>query len=155
MMIVENRLKELGISLPEAPNAEGSYTTAVITDGQLYLSGTGGADIKKIPAYGKLGEDVSIEQGYAAARGAALSYLSTMKAVLGDLDRVEKVVKLLCFINSSSDFTRHPEVANGASDLFLEVLGGEKGSHARSAVGVCSLPFNIPVEIEMIVKVSV
>jgi len=153
-MIVENRLRDSGIVLPKAPEPKGCYVTSVLAGDMLYLSGTGGADIEKIPAFGKLGEDVSIEQGYEAARGAALSFLSTMKDVLGDLDRVEKIVKLMCFINSSPDFTRHPEVANGASNLLIDVFGKEKGLHARSAVGAISLPFNIPVEIEMIVKVG-
>ncbi|MBI9106650.1 MAG: RidA family protein [Spirochaetales bacterium] len=154
-MIIEKRLNALGLSLPEVPKSVGSYATAVLSGDMLYLSGTGGVDNGEMPVYGKLGKEVTIEMGYSSARGAVLNLLSTMKAVLGDLDRVEKIVKLLCFVNCTSDFNRQPEVANGASDLLIEIFGEEKGLHARSAIGACSLPFNIPVEIEMIVRLGV
>ena len=152
-MKIEERLKYLGLILPETPTAVGSYQPAVLVGDMLYLSGTGGIDPGRQPVFGKVGSELSIEEGYASAKGAVLNFLSTIKDVLGDLDRVEKVVKLLCMVNCKPDFTRQPEVANGASDLLLKVFGDETGAHARSAIGVCSLPFNIPVELEMIVKV--
>ena len=152
-MKIEKRLEELGIELAPAQKAVGSYSTAVLSGNMLYLSGTGGVDTGQKPVFGKLGREVTIEQGYSSARGAVLNFLSTMKAELGDLDRVEQIVKLIGFINCSSDFHRQPEVINGASDLLIEVFGKERGLHARSAIGAYSLPFNIPVEIELIVKV--
>lgn len=153
-MLIETKLNNLGIILPPVPKSVGSYITSVLTGDMLYLSGTGGFDTGEPPIFGKLGKEVSIEQGYSSSRGIVLNFLSTMKEVLGDLDRVKKIVKLLCFVNCTSDFVCQPEVANGASDLLLEIFGEEKGLHARSAIGVFSLPFNIPVEIEMIVRVN-
>jgi len=153
-MRIEKKLEKLGIVLPPCPKPVGSYSTAILSGNMLYLSGTSGADNEGKPVLGKIGQEVSIEQGYSSARGAVLNFLSTLKAELGDLDRVERIVKLLGFVNCTPDFYRHPEVINGASDLLLEVFGEERGLHARSAVGVYSLPFNISVEIEMIVQVK-
>ena len=151
-MVIEKRLEELDIILPNPAKPAGSYALSETAGDLLFLSGTGGsADGRSV--FGKLGREVTIDEGYASARGAVINYLGIMKDKLGDLDRVESIVKLLCFINCTSDFSRQPEVADGASDLLLEVFGKEKGLHARSAVGVSSLPFNIPVEIEMIVKI--
>lgn len=152
-MRIEKKLEKLGIVLPPCPKPVGSYSTATLSGNMLYLSGTSGADNEGKPVLGKIGQEVSIEQGYSSARGAVLNFLSTLKAELGDLDRVERIVKLLGFVNCTPDFYRHPEVINGASDLLIEVFGEERGLHARSAVGVYSLPFNISVEIEMIVQV--
>lgn len=152
-MKIETRLKELGIVLPPVSKPVGSYATSVLSGNMLYLSGTGGFDIGQEPVFGKLGREISIEDGYSSARGTVLNLLSTMKDILGDLDRVEKIVKLLGFVNCTSDFIRQPEVINGASDLLLEIFGPETGLHTRAAVGVYSLPFNIPVEIEMMVRV--
>lgn len=154
-MMIEKRLNELGLVLPSVPESVGSYVTVVLSGDLLYLSGTGGFNAEDSPVFGKLGRDVSIEQGYASCKGIVLNLLSTMKEYLGDLDRVEQIVKLLCFVNCTSDFIRQPEVVNGASDLLIEIFGEEKGLHARSAIGVFSLPFNIPVEIEMIVRVRI
>lgn len=152
-MIIEKRLNELGITLPPPPESKGSYVTAVICNDLVYLSGTGSPELSGLPGQGKLGSDLTVEQGYQLAQGTVFNLLSTLKAKIGDLDRVEQIVKLLGFVNSAPDFTRHPEVINGASDLLREIFQ-EKGCHARSAVGTGSLPFNIPVEIEMIVRIK-
>jgi enamine deaminase RidA (YjgF/YER057c/UK114 family) len=152
-MIIEKRLEDLGIVLPPTPVAVGSYATAILSGDMLYLSGTGGFNTGDTPVFGKLGREVTIDQGYSSSKGIVLNFLSTMKDFLGDLDRVEQIVKLLCFVNCTSDFIRQPEVVNGASDLLLEIFGEDRGFHVRSAIGVFSLPFNIPVEIEMIVRV--
>jgi enamine deaminase RidA (YjgF/YER057c/UK114 family) len=102
---------------------------------------------------GKLGDDVSVDEGYQAARSVGLIQLARLKVALGDLDRIKQFVKLLTMVNSTADFTEQPAVANGCSDLLVEVFG-DKGRHARSAVGMSNLPGSIPVEIEMIVEVS-
>jgi enamine deaminase RidA (YjgF/YER057c/UK114 family) len=152
-MKIEQRLKELGIELtqPTAPMA--SYVNAVRTGNLLYLAGKGpGLPGKPLPV-GKLGRDFSIEQGYGFARETGLSILAVLKAELGDLDRVKRIVKVLGMVNATSEYGSHPEVINGCSDLFVEVFG-ERGRHARSAVGVGSLPRGIPVEIEAIVEIE-
>jgi enamine deaminase RidA (YjgF/YER057c/UK114 family) len=152
-MKIEQRLKELGVELtqPTAPMA--SYVNAVRTGNLLYLAGKGpGLPGKPLPV-GKLGREFSIEQGYGFARETGLSILAVLKAELGDLDRVKRVVKVLGMVNATSEYGSHPEVVNGCSDLFVEVFG-ERGRHARSAVGVGSLPRGIPVEIEVIVEIE-
>lgn len=152
-MIIEKRLMELGITLPPVPKPMGSYATWVQAGDMVYLSGTGSADIHKFECVGKVGCELTLEQGYEAARGAVLNLFSTLKSAIGDLDKVEQIVKVLGFVNSAPDFHRQPEVMNGASDLLVAIFG-EKGRHARSAIGTDNLPFNIPVEVEMIVKVK-
>ena len=152
-MKVEERLKELGIELtkPTAPMA--SYVNAVRTGNLLYLAGKGpGLPGKPLPV-GKLGRDFSIDQGYGFARDTCLSILAVLKEELGDLDRVKRIVKVLGMVNATSEYGSQPEVINGCSDLLVEVFG-ERGRHARSAVGVGSLPRGIPVEIEVIVEVE-
>lgn len=143
-MRVEQRLQELGIVLPEPVRPVATYVRYVQTGNLLFISGTGpGSEIAK----GKLGADMSIEDGYAAARSTALSILATAKDALGDLDRIKRLVKVLGMVNSTPDFEDHPRVINGCSDLFVEVFG-ESGYGSRSAVGFVSLPTGIPVEIE-------
>jgi enamine deaminase RidA (YjgF/YER057c/UK114 family) len=143
-MRVEQRLQELGIVLPEPVRPVATYVRYVQTGNLLFISGTGpGTEIAK----GKLGADMSIEDGYAAARSTALSILATAKDALGDLDRIKRLVKVLGMVNSTPDFEDHPRVINGCSDLFVEVFG-ESGYGSRSAVGFVSLPTGIPVEIE-------
>ncbi len=154
MSAAEEKLAQLGVTLPDSPSPIANYVPAVRTGNLLFLSGVGpaaGPD-GKVPA-GKVGSDLTVEEGYEAARLVGINLLARLKAELGDLDRVTLVVKLLSMVNSSPDFTQPPAVANGCSDLLVEVFG-EKGRHARSAVGMAALPNNIPVEIEMIVEVE-
>ena len=151
-MIIETRLKELGLSLPDPPSPVGSYLLGRRAGNLLFLSGTtcyvpGGFLYK-----GRLGAELTLEQGYAAARQTMLNLLSVVKAELGDLDLVECVLKLNGYVNSTEDFARQPEVINGASDLLVD-LYGERGRHARTSIGVNVLPGNIPVEIEMVLLV--
>jgi len=154
MTVPENRLAELGLELPDAPSPIANYVPAVRTGNLLYLSGSGPAPGPDgTVASGKLGADLTVEEGYEAARLAGLNLIARLKAELGDLDRVKRVVKLLAMVNSSPDFNQPPAVANGCSDLLVEVFG-DKGRHARSAVGMATLPNDIPVEIEMIVEVE-
>lgn len=152
-MSADARLKELGIELPEPMTPAGSYVPAVRTGALLYLSGAGPIDHDGNLTRGKLGDDLSIEEGQAAARLVSLQLLGAIQRELGSLDRVRQVVKLLCMVNSTPDFGHPPQVANGASDLLVEVFG-EAGKHARSAVGMATLPFGMAVEIEMIVEVT-
>jgi enamine deaminase RidA (YjgF/YER057c/UK114 family) len=147
-MSAEKKLKELGIQLgaPSAPVA--NYVNAVQTGNLLFLAGKGPGAVR-----GKLGREFNIEQGYKHAREVGLALLAVMKAELGSLDRVKRVVKVLGMVNGTPEFTDQPKVINGCSDLFVEVFG-ERGKHARSAVGMGSLPNGIPVEIECIVEVG-
>ena len=150
----EERLEQMGITLPELKASVASLVPAVRTGDLLFLSGSGpahGSDGKV--TLGKLGRELDVEQGYESARLVGLNLIVRLKAELGDIGRVKRVVKLLCMVNSAPDFTEQPAVANGCSDLLVEVFG-ERGRHARSAVGMSSLPNNIPVEIEMIVEVD-
>ena len=153
-MSVEQRLKELGITVPQVGAPIGNYVHAKRTGNLLYLSGKGppdGAD-GKMPR-GKLGAGMSIEEGYRHARQVGLVLIAAIKDALGgDLDRVEDIVKVLGMVNASPDFGDHPKVVNGCSDLLVEVFG-DRGRHTRSAVGMSSLPGGIPVEIELIVAV--
>ena len=146
-MSVEDRLKELNIALPPVPSPAGSYVHAVRSGNQLYLSGKGPGNS------GKVGADVTAEQANEDARSVGLILIAVLKQELGSLDRVHQVVKVLGMVNAAPDFNEHPSVINGCSDLFVEVFG-EKGRHARSAVGMGSLPNQITVEIEAIVEVT-
>ena len=152
-MSAEQKLKALGIALPKPSSPVASYVNAVQTGNLLYLSGKGPPVENGVRPAGKLGRDFSVEQGYAIARSVGIDLLAVMKSELGNLDRVNRVVKLLGMVNAIPEFTDHPKVINGCSDLFVEVLG-DKGKHARSAVGMGSLPMGIPVEIECIVEIS-
>ncbi len=157
MAMIEARLQALGLSLPElAPPPGGRITMrSARRHGQLlYLSGNGPM-LNGKPAYqGKLGTNVSIEQGYAAAQLTGLNLLAVIRAELGDLDRVALFIKSIGFINSAPGFHQQPLVLNGFSDLILELYGEERGLHARSAVGMAELPWDIPVEIETIVAIA-
>ena len=150
-MSIDARLAELGITLPQAAAPVAAYVPVVEAGGLAFVSGqvsfVDGQLLK-----GRLGEDVSLEAGIEAAQGCGLMILAQLKAALGSLDRVERVVKLGAFVNSSADFTDQPKVANGASELMVAVFG-EAGKHARSAVGVPSLPLGVAVEIDAIVAV--
>ena len=152
-MKTEQRLKELGIELTKPTSPMANYVNAVRTGNLLYLAGKGpGLPGQPMPS-GKVGRDFTIEQGYEYARQTGLSLIAVMKAELGDLDRVTRIVKVLGMVNALPEFGHQPEVINGCSDLFVEVFG-ERGKHARSAVGLGSLPRGIPVEIEVIVEVD-
>ena len=152
-MKTERRLKELGIELAKATSPMANYVNAVRTGNLLYLAGKGpGLPGQPLPT-GKVGRDLTIEQAYQHARETGLSLIAVMKAELGDLDRVKRIVKVLGMVNAIPEFGHQPEVINGCSDLFVEVFG-ERGKHARSAVGLGSLPRGIPVEIEVIVEIE-
>ena len=151
-MQVESKLKELGFVLPKPPEPIAAYLPALQVGNLLFLSGTTCYENGKLLFTGRVGAELTLEQGYQASRQTALNLLSVIKATLGDLDRVERVVKLNGYVNSAQEFDRQPEVINGASEL-LEKLYGERGRHARTSIGVSSLPGHIPVEIEMIVQV--
>ena len=154
MGAVDKRLEELGITLPEMRPPVANYVPAVRTGNLLFLSGSipaarpDGTEVR-----GKLGAGVSVEEGYEAARLVGINLLAVLKTTLGDLDKVNRIVKLLSMVNAAPDFTDTPAVANGCSDLLVEVFG-DKGKHARSAVGMAALPLNVPVEIEMVVEVA-
>ena len=149
-MRVEQRLKELDIELPAPVRPVATYVRYVRTGDLLFISGTGpGGDAPK----GKVDADLSVEQAYQVAREVGLQILATAKDALGDLDRIKRVVKVLGMVNSSPDFDRQPQVINGCSDLFVEVLG-DAGRHTRSAVGMGALPDRIAVEIECTMEVE-
>ncbi len=155
MSEIENKLNEMGYQLSEPRrSAVGNFVPAVRTGNLVYTAGTGpGLPEGGFLHVGKLGAEVTIEQGYECARLTMLNLLSNLKGEIGDLDKVKRVVKLLCMINAAPDFVDTPRVANGASDLLVS-LYGERGHHARSAVGMSTLPGAMPVEIEMIVEVE-
>jgi enamine deaminase RidA (YjgF/YER057c/UK114 family) len=153
LSIIELRLKELGITLPAAPKPAASYLPAITIGDLVYTSGNDCRLDGKLMYEGKLGTDLTIEQGQQAARQTAINLLSVLKEHLGDLDRITQIVKVLGFVNSAPGFDQQPYVINGASDFFEQVFG-EKGRHARSALGTSELPFKTPVEIEMIVKIG-
>jgi len=150
---VERKLQAMGLTLPSAPAPVANYVRAVQAGDLVFLSGHGPTRDGAWAYRGKLGREFSVAEGYEAAKLVMLNCLASLKEAVGDLDRVRRVVKLLGMVNGTPDFTRHPEVVNGASDL-LVALYGDRGRHARSAVGMVGLPFDIPVEIEMIVKVQ-
>jgi enamine deaminase RidA (YjgF/YER057c/UK114 family) len=152
-MKIEARLKELGIELPKTPTPAANYVPAVRTGNLLFVSGHGPYDDGKTILAGKVGRELTLEEGYRTARSVALNCLASVQHALGDLNRVKRVVKLLGMVNCTEDFKDQPKVVNGASDLLVEVFG-EAGRHARSAVGMQSLPMGIPVEIEMILEVE-
>lgn len=152
-MEVEKRLTQLGIELPTLTPPVATYVNAVRTSNLLFLSGKGPTRPDGTQHTGKVGADVTVEEAYQHARLTGLQLIAVMKAELGDLDRVRRVVKVLGMVNGTPEFGRQPEVINGCSDLFVEVFG-ERGRHARSAVGMGSLPRSITVEIEAIVEVD-
>ncbi len=152
-MIIENRLKELGIQLPSCPKPGAIYIPAIQSGNHIYVSGQTPKDGQNLMFKGKLGRDLSTEEGYEASKICILRSISAIKDVILDLDRVEKIVKVTGYVNSCDDFYEQSAVVNGASEL-LEKIFGEAGKHARSAIGVNSLPGNAAVEIELIVTVS-
>jgi len=152
-MQIEARLKEMGIELPPAVTPVANYVPAATAGNVVFLSGHGPFNEDGTLITGKVGVDLTVEQGYQAARRVGIGLLGSLKAEIGDLDRVKRVLKLLGMVNCGSDFTDQPKVINGASDMLVEVFG-DTGKHARSAVGMNALPMNIAVEIEMIVEIE-
>jgi len=153
LMSIETRLKELGIQLPAVRTPAANYVPAVTAGKLVFLSGHGPQRADGGMVTGKLGRDVSVQEGYEASRLTMLACLASLQAEIGSLDRVKRFAKLLAMVNCTEDFEQHPQVINGAPDLLVEVFG-EKGRHARSAVGMQMLPFNICVEIEMVVELD-
>ncbi len=144
----EDRMNSLGYTLKPVRPAVGNYVSLVRTGNLIFTAGQGVDEF-----HGKLGRDLTIEEGYLASRQSMLNLLSTLKNELGELSRIKKVIKILGFVNCTDEFTDQPKVMNGASDLLVEVFG-EKGKHARSAVGMAQLPNNTAIEIEMIVEIE-
>lgn len=152
-MNIDGRLKELGITIPEAPMPAAVYIPAQHTGNLIYTSGQDCKKDGKLLYEGKVGSDLSIEQGQEAASQTIINCLAVIKGHIGDLNKVKKIVKMLGFVNSAPGFVEQPYVINGASEL-LEEIFGEKGKHARSAIAANELPFNTPVEIELIVEIE-
>jgi enamine deaminase RidA (YjgF/YER057c/UK114 family) len=151
----EHRLADLGLELPPVPPPAGLYAAAARSGNQLYISGQvpRAADGSGVAAVGKLGQDVTVEEGADLARLCALQALAIARAELGSLDRVVRVVRVAGYVASAPGFTQHPAVVNGASQLLLDVFG-EAGRHARIAIGVAELPAGVPVEVEFLFEVS-
>lgn len=146
-------LEELGLTLPPPSVPRANYVKAVRTGNLVFLSGHGSRRDEEHAFAGKLGRDVDVAYGQEAAQQAILNCLATLKLAIGDLDRVTRIVKLLCFVNSDESFGETYLVANGASDLLVKMFGEERGPHARSAVGMATLPFGLSVEIELVAEV--
>lgn len=153
MALIEEKLAELGIDLPEAPKPVAIYVPAKTFGNLVYVSGQDCRVDGVLKYTGKVGSDLTIEEGYDAARQTMINALAVLKEHIGDLNRVKQIVKLLALVNSADGFMEQPIVINGASELLQEVFG-EGGLHARSAISSNELPFNTPVEIEMIVEIE-
>jgi enamine deaminase RidA (YjgF/YER057c/UK114 family) len=152
-MQIEARLQELGITIPEAPAPLANYVGAVVSGNHVHLSGAGPRGDAGYMHPGKLGQEVTTEQGAEAARICGINLLANLRAVIGDLDRVVRIVKVNGMVNCVPDFAELPQVLNGCSDFLVEVFG-DKGKHARAVIGVAQMPLSFPVEIEMLVEVS-
>lgn len=158
-MSIEGRLEELGIVLPRPRRVPANFIPGVVVGEIMWMSGTLGTiidaeDRDVIPTPGKLGDAISLEVGYQSARQCAINQLSWMKSVLGSLDRVVRIIKINGYVNAVAGYNQGPWVVNGASDLFVEVFGSERGSHARAVVSVAGLAFDAPVEVELVAQVS-
>ena len=153
MAIAEEKLQQLGIVLERVPVPVAEYVPAKTVGSLVYTSGCDCRVDGVLKYTGKLGAELSIEQGYDAARQVMVNIISVLKEHLGDLDRIKQVVKMLAFVNSAGGFVEQPYVINGASELLVQVFG-EKGRHARAAISANELPFNTPVEIELIVEIE-
>ncbi|PKB65504.1 MAG: hypothetical protein BZY82_08450 [SAR202 cluster bacterium Io17-Chloro-G3] len=150
---VEERIKKLGYTLPPPPPPAGNYVPAQRTGNLVFLSGVISRKIDGSFVQGKVGRELTVDQGYEAARLCALNILANLKAAIGDLDKVVCFVKVLGMVNSDPEFTEVPAVINGCSDLLVEIFG-DKGRHARSAVGLATLPLGVAVEVEAVVEVE-
>jgi enamine deaminase RidA (YjgF/YER057c/UK114 family) len=151
--MIEEKIKELGFEVPEAPKPLAAYVPALNVNDLVFTAGQLPSIKGELKFKGKIGKDLSEEAGIKAAEICALNCLGAIKGVIGNLDKIDRVVKLTAFVNSAEGFTAQPKVANGASELIAKIFG-EKGKHARSAVGVSELPLDAAVEIEMIVKLK-
>jgi len=151
--VIEGRLKEMGLELPEVPRPMAEYVPAKRVGDFVYVSGQGPLKEGKPIYVGRVGAQLTLEEGYEAAQVCALNCLAAVKAVIASLDRVEEIVQVRGFVNSAPDFHDQPKVINGASELLVKLFG-ERGRHARAALGTSNLPGNIPVEIEMVVRVK-
>ena len=149
----EERLVKLGLTLPAASAPAANYVNVVRTGNLLYLAGKGPTAPDGQWITGKLGLDVTVQDGYEAAKSVALAHIAVLKNELGDLSKVKRIVKVNGYVNSTPDFIEQPKVMNGYSDMMVAVFG-DQGKHARSSVGVCALPMNIAVEVEVIVEVE-
>lgn len=152
-MSYEAKLKELGITVPDAPKPVAAYVAAVKDDSYVYTSGQIPFVAGELKFKGKLGKELTVEEGYEAAKTCAINCLAAIKGQIGSLDNIEKVIKIVGFVNSAPEFYDQPKVINGASELVGSIFG-KAGEHARSAVGVAELPLNAAVEVEMIIKVK-
>lgn len=158
--LIESRLKDMGIILPRPPKPIGNYLPGVVVGNLLFTSGTLGTqpdenDNDVLPYVGKLGSDLTIEEGYASARLMAINHLAMMKAVLGDLDRVKRIVKMIGYVSCAPGFTEPHLVLNGVSDLFVELWGEENGKHARAALTQHELGCNAPIEADITVELHI
>lgn len=151
---IENRIAELGYTLPKLPVSKGIYKRGVQSGRLLFMSGSISVNNDGTPITGKLGNDCTEEQGVYAARQCGLAMLAAIKESIGSLDRIERVVKILGMVNATPEYTNHPVIINGCSELFRDVFGKENGVGARSAVGMGSLPGNVAVEIEAIFELK-
>jgi enamine deaminase RidA (YjgF/YER057c/UK114 family) len=149
----EELLASKGIVLPTLPKAVGNYSSLVKSGNLIYLSGRGPLQANGNYTIGKLGKDLNVQQGYAAAKLCAIAQIAVLKAELGSLSKIKRIVKVTGFVNGTGSFTEQPKVINGFSDLMVEIFGS-KGIHARSAVGIAGLPSGWPVEVEMIVEIN-
>jgi enamine deaminase RidA (YjgF/YER057c/UK114 family) len=149
VMTIEEKLKELSITLPAAPTPMGAYVPYVKAGNMVYIAGEKATVNDELVFKGKVGSDLTLDEGYKAARIAGLNCLGSLKAAVGDLDSIERIVKVVGYVNSAVGFNQQPQVINGASELLLEIFGN-RGKHARVAVGVNELPSDSPVEVEMI-----
>ena len=149
----EGRIAAMGLTIADAPAPKANYVNAVRTGNLMYLAGKGPSDPDGKWITGKLGADISVDQGYEAAKIIAMTHIAVLKKEFGDLSRVKRIVKVNGMINSTPEFTEHSKVMNGYSDMMVAIFG-EKGKHARSSVGMCSLPYNIAVEVEIVVEVE-
>ena len=152
-MKIENKMKEIGLILPEVPKPIAEYIPAKKIGNLVVTSGEGPIKDGKFIHVGKVGGEVNLEEGYESAKMCALNCLAAIKSIIGSLDEIDEIVKIKGYVNSTPDFYRQPEVINGASELVVKIFG-EKGKHTRSALGTSVLPGNIPVELEMIVKLK-
>ena len=151
---VESRLKDLGIQLPTPPAPVASYVPYVVSGNLVFISGQVTVTADGLKYVGTVGKEISVDDGKAAARLCAINLIAQVKAAAGgDLDRVKRCVKVTVFVNAVPGFTQHPEIANGASDLFVEVFG-DAGKHARAAVGAGSLPRNVATEVEAVFELA-
>lgn len=152
-MSAEAKLKELGITLPEPPKPVAAYVPFVRSGDLVFTSGQIAIEAGQLKFKGKIGKDLTPEEGYQAARLCAVNTLAVLKAAVGSLDKVQQIVKVVVFVNSADGFTAQPAVANGASEFYQEVFG-EAGRHARSAVGAPELPMNTAVEVEIVARIA-